>query len=132
MRRHAAQRVDPELSQHKLTLAQSMCATMHCAQACGQFIEAEWFDEIVVGSRVQAFDAIGYGIAGGDGNDRRRVIGRAQLPKKIEPIVSAQAQIEQHGVERSALPFAQSTREIDCARRHEFPAAQGLGHAAQE
>ena len=68
------------------------------AQPRQQLVEGERLHEEVVGAAVEAGDAIGDGVAGGDDDHRRVDAAGAQPPAHLEAVEAGQHQVEHDGV----------------------------------
>src|ERR1019366_6508135 len=61
-------------------------------------LHAEWLRQVVIGTEVQPFDAILYGVSGAQDQDRFVEAGLAPLLQKPEAVAVRQSQIEDDGV----------------------------------
>ena len=86
-------------------------------QASGEFSQIEGFDQIVVGARLQARDAFGHRIAGGQNQHRQVDPAPAQALEKMQAIFVGQPQIENQQIEAST-----AQQRIGLCRRG------GMGH----
>ena len=68
------------------------------AQAGGQFVEVEGFDQIVVGAGVEAPDAVADRVAGGDDQYRHRIVALAPEGQRLQPGFPRQADVQQDRV----------------------------------
>ena len=65
-----------------------------------QLLERERLDEVVVGAGVQALDAVGDAVAGGQHQHRRAVARRAQPAAHLEPVRLGHQHVEDDRVRR--------------------------------
>ncbi|MCY1310767.1 hypothetical protein D9M70_609930 [compost metagenome] len=72
-----------------------MCPPHHGTQACAEFAGFEGFDDVVVGTGVQAADTIAQLVAGRDDEDRSGVVALAQRSQHIQPGPARQAKVQQ-------------------------------------
>ncbi|MNG97376.1 hypothetical protein D3C79_564880 [compost metagenome] len=78
-------------------------AAQQGVQACSQFAQVEGFEQVVVAAGLQAIDAVGDGIAGGEDQHRQRLALLPQALQQLETIFVGQPQVEHHDVERRGL-----------------------------
>jgi hypothetical protein len=70
-----------------------------CAHSRKELVVREGFDEIVVSAGVQSIDAVGYGVAGGEHQDRH-VGSRAQAPADFDAIEAGQHDVKDDEIRR--------------------------------
>lgn len=75
-----------------------MGAAHQGAQAGGQLVQVDGFDEVIVGPRVQPFDAGGHGVAGGKHQHGRGVAACPRLAQHLHAVLAGQAQVEHCGL----------------------------------
>ena len=63
----------------------SNIAPQQGADACGQLIQVEGLDQVIIRAAVQSLYPISHGIAGSEDEHRHRVAGLAQLFEQIKP-----------------------------------------------
>ena len=73
---------------HSLGAAQQGAASGH------QLPEPEWFDQIVIGTHLEAEDSIGFAVPGADDKDRGGVIELPELAAEVEPTHPRKHQIK--------------------------------------
>ena len=68
------------------------------AETCHQFLDAKRLHEVIVGTRVDALDALAPTIAGGEDQHRQGHRYRAEPSEYGEPVETRQTEVEDHGV----------------------------------
>ncbi|MNR27298.1 hypothetical protein D3C85_1445640 [compost metagenome] len=68
-------------------------------QACSEFAQVERFEQIVVGTGLQAIDAISDRVPGSEDQNRQLQALMAQLLQQLEAILVRQPKVEHHHVE---------------------------------
>ena len=68
-------------------------------QACSEFTQVERFEQIVVRTGLQAIDAVGDRVPGGEDQNRQLQALMAQLLQQLEAIFVRQPEIEHHDIE---------------------------------
>jgi D-alanyl-D-alanine carboxypeptidase/D-alanyl-D-alanine-endopeptidase (penicillin-binding protein 4) len=72
-------------------------------QARGQFTQVEWFEQVVVGTGLQAVDPVGHRVPCGEDQHRDLQALAALLLQQLEAVFVGQAEVEHHDVERGRL-----------------------------
>ena len=75
-------------------------AAQQRSQPRAELLQRERLDEVVVGAGVEAFDAVGDGVARGQHQHRRAVAGGAQAPADLEPVGLGHQDVEDDRVRR--------------------------------
>ena len=82
-----------------------------------QFVEIERFDQIVIGARIQTFDAVSDGVASREYQDRNSIRRTARRPQYVQPVFLGKTEIEQHeivhGVGKRKVGCASITHPVD-------------------
>jgi hypothetical protein len=89
-----------------------LAAAQQGAQACFQFVEVKGLGQIVVGTGVQAHDAVAHGAARGQDQHRRA---QAQGPgalQHLQAVEAGQTQVQHHGIGFAGLPVSQGTGAV--------------------
>ena len=87
-----------------------------------ELAHVERLDQVVVGARVEAVDAVLDRVARGEHQDRDAVARRAQPARDLEPVDVGQAHVEHHRVGRRGRDLGQRPRAV--LRRDGVVAAQ--------
>ena len=93
--------VEPQLGERQLAVVLDADATQEGAQAGLQLADVERLDEVVVGARVEAVDAVADGVAGGQDQDRHAVAGVAHAAADLEAVDAGEADVEHDAVGRA-------------------------------
>ncbi len=72
-------------------------------QACGQFAQVKGFEQVIVGTGLQAIDTVGHRIARREDQHRNFQALAALLLQQLEAVFVGQAEVEHHDVERGCL-----------------------------
>lgn len=83
-------------------------------QAGGEFAQVEGLEQVVIGARLQAVDAVGHRVPRGEDQHGNFQALAALLLQQLEAIFVRQAEVEHHDVERCGLEH----RPGGCGRGH--------------
>ena len=75
-------------------LVNGLTCSQQGAQACAELMQVDRLDHVVIGSQIQAADAVGHAVAGGQHQHRRCVLAFAQGQQHVESVLERQAQIQ--------------------------------------
>ena len=111
-RRDVAARVHDEVLEDDGTVAGHAAAAQERLEPRGELGEREWLDEVVIGSRLQAADAVLHVVARGEDADRDLDAARAHAPDDAHAVEVGHRHVEddrrgragRDGVERGAAP----------------------------
>ncbi len=78
----------------------ALAAAHQCRQAGGNFVECEGFAQIIIGAAVEAGQAVGQGVAGGEYQHGRVVPLLPPAGENVHAVDVGQAEIEHHGIVR--------------------------------
>ena len=133
---HAVARaVELELAEReRIGIALAIRAAHERAQARLQLAHVERLDEVVVGARVEAVDAVGDGVARREHQDRHAIAGRAQAPADLEAVDVRHADVEHDGVGHGGRGLGErllaALRHLHLVAGERQRAAQSVAHGA--
>ncbi|MNT23429.1 hypothetical protein D3C72_1588480 [compost metagenome] len=94
----ACQRIDGDALVFEDRFRPSRGAPQQGADTRQQFVEIIRFQDVIVGARVEAGDALLDGVARRGHEDRRVELAQAHRAQHVEAILARQAQVQQHQV----------------------------------
>jgi len=83
--------------QHRLRAP--LAAAQQGTHAGLEFFHIEGLDQVIIGTGIQAGDALGGAVAGGEDQHRQVVLLGAQLLQQVQAIEARQAEVEQQQIE---------------------------------
>ena len=113
-------------------LGRAAAAPQQRPQARAELLERERLDQVVVGARVEALDAVGHGVARGQHQHRRAVARGPQAPADLEPVGLGHQHVEDDRVRRRVGERVQRLgavgRQLHAVAVHPQRAIQSVAH----
>ena len=97
----AGKEIDREVRGRKQAGVVAGAASEDCVETGDEFVSVEGLRQVVIGTKIQAFDAFVEGSAGGEEEDGNRAAEFADLAKDAEAVAAGEHDVQNQGIERA-------------------------------